>query len=375
MLNSQEIKRVDTRTQLVKQIIRMLITPKNKKRWKAYKKDRSRTKWIRNACRDKEAQLRDLTHTCLKHLAPITAPLALISPFPYSGGEELSRLFDGHPQILALPNELMIGRILNDFRPAIDRNESPQQWFESIFDEMLPDKCVTDDGQGKKQYAGPPFIFLPHLQRLLFYKDLESKESIKPRDILDAYLTSCFGAWLNYQNTGLVKKFVTAFAPGMEVSSMNMASFFEIYPDGRLILLIKNPENWYRQAIRYEPETYKDILTSLNRWNEYVVTALETQSKFKDRVCLVDFKELGTKTNPVMRYLSDFLEIDYQDVLLTPTFNGIPVAVHREIGSEAGCALDVDSQDSINLNPDELKIIKEMTSEVYQRALSVAGAF
>ena len=52
---------------------------------------------------------------------------------------------------------------------------------------------------------------------------------------------------------------------------------------------------------------------------------MKVRKKFGDRVCFIQFESLTNRTESVMRYLAKFLEIPYEDILLEPTFNGIPI--------------------------------------------------
>jgi hypothetical protein len=63
--------------------------------------------------------------------------------------------------------------------------------------------------------------------------------------VLDAYATSYFNAWLDYG--GLYKRkadFWVAFIPRFLVESDNAARFFADYPDGRLIIPVRDPVSW-----------------------------------------------------------------------------------------------------------------------------------
>jgi hypothetical protein len=64
-------------------------------------------------------------------------------------------------------------------------------------------------------------------------------------------LTSYFVAWLNNQNIHGRKKFVVAYTPKLAMIKENMDLFFEIYPDGRLIAIIRDPGNWLLCAFKY----------------------------------------------------------------------------------------------------------------------------
>lgn len=324
---------------------------------------------IRRVCQDKEAQIKDLSYACLKHLEPVTAPLVLISSLPFSGGHYLNQFFDGHPQIMALPDDMMIGLSLKCFHPTFNQNKTPQQLLESISHEAYSLKSAPFDEQGKKVHCTSPFVYLPHLQRLLFIKALDAKEAIKIRYIIEAHLTSIFGAWLNYQKTGPDQKYVAAFVPGEGADELNISHYFDIYPDGKMIFLIMSPEHWVTQTLMNETERYKEITDSLDCWEKYVLAVLTTQRKHQNRVRIIDLKDLATNAEAVMRYLSGFLGIDYHDILLKPTFNLSPVASCREAGTEGPGTSGDENLASFSISEDQRKVIAEMTNEVYQEVL------
>ena len=104
-----------------------------------------------------------------------------------------------------------------------------------------------------------PFIFLPSLQRKIFLKYIDSVESIKLRDVFNAYMTSYFGAWLNNQNSFAMKKFVTGFTPRLAMVRDSIRSFFEIYPDVSRACLMFRPKDtdfvkWlYKNINQFQP--------------------------------------------------------------------------------------------------------------------------
>jgi len=363
-MDYQNIKKLDTKTKLGKRIVRALITEEKQKKLSAHLKDRSRSKMIREVCNDKEANLNSLFQTCLKHLLPITTPLALISQVTYSGGSLLNRLFDGHPEIYACPLGSMIGNPADARWPEIDLKDKPQRWFDILAQGINIDNLPLGFEQGDKHDGKLAFMFLPYLQKQIFFKYVESAKSIRQRDVFDAYITSIFGAWLNYQNHNQNKKFVTAFAPEPARLKENLQGFFKIYPDGQLISLIRNPQTWFACASAREPVVYGDIKGAMGLWQESVHTALWARRKFGDRACLVQYEDLIVRKEPVMRYLADFLQITYEDVLLIPSFNSYP--------SQPTTAQNIDP---LYIADEQRILIEEMTDEDYQTVLQEVIAF
>jgi hypothetical protein len=145
-----------------------------------------RSRRLRRECRANKGTLEDLHEIYRKHQAPVTAPLALISQIQRSGGSLLSQLFDGHPELHAHPYELKTGYPKKHLWPRIDLDDSPEHWFEVLFEENV----IKDFREGYKK--GPnydttfPFIFLPSLQRQIFLQAIASRGAASLRDVFNA---------------------------------------------------------------------------------------------------------------------------------------------------------------------------------------------
>jgi hypothetical protein len=214
------------------------------------------------------------------------------------------------------------------------------------------------------------FIFLPSLQKKLFLRYLESLDKINLRDVFDAYMTSYFGAWVNNQNRLGDKKFVTAFTPRLAFMETNMASFLKIYPDGRLISVVRDPKNWFPSANRHLVDKYGDITKALNQWNESALSMVRNKKTYGDRVCIITFEDLVQRTESVMRYLADFLTIRFDDILLTPTFNKIPTKPNTSFKLEDPGIMTSALERYKTLSREQLDIIEDMTGDTFSQAMS-----
>jgi len=368
-MTDRQLKKAAEKPKIGKKILNFLITDTNRKKLRRHLKGKARTKMIRQVSRDGEFHLEDILNACLNHFSPITAPLTLISQVPFSGGYLLNRLFDGHPEIHALPHELTPATPEKGLWPAIDLGNRPEDWFKVLFKELDIASILERIKHGTKCNPLAPFMFLPLVQEQIFLKYLQSIESIKRRDVFDAYMTSCFGAWLNYQNLNGNKKFITACGPGVAMQQESMESFFEIYPDGRLISLVRKPKNWFACARAHEPEIYGNAEEAISRWKESVRVGVDTKKKFGDRVCLIKFEDLISHTESVMHYLSELLKIPYEDILLTPTFDGIPIQPPNGQNPKNSDAKLQRFTKSRMLDKNQQVLIEEMTVATYQSAL------
>jgi len=345
---------------------------------KIIRRNRARIRRLNRESSETKIRMKDFHDRYAALACRVTAPIALISQIQRSGGSFLSQLFDGHPQVHAHPHELKIGYPKKYIWPKLDLSESPQRWFEFLFEDDVIQHFKEGYKKSDKATATFPFIFLPSLQRKIFLNYLGNvKKPITRRDIFDAYMTSYFSAWLNNQNIYGPKKFITAFTPRLAMMKESMESFFEIYPDGRLISVVRDPKNWYPSAARHEnrKRKYDDMIQALEQWCESAQASVWNKEKYGDRVCIISFEDLIRSTEPVMSYLAAFLGIEFDRIILTPTFNKHPIEANTSFRLEKSGIMASTLSRYKTLTEEELQIIEKMTSADYQRALDQAVVF
>jgi hypothetical protein len=311
----------------------------------------------------------------VEHTRPVTAPLALISQIQRSGGTLLSQLFDGHSELHAHPHELKIGYPTKYTWPKLDLKDDPNRWMETLFESSVLSHFKKGYKKEKKRDDAFLFLFLPSVQREIFLDYVGSTDSLTLRDVFDGYMTSYFGAWLNNQNSSGHKKFITAFTARLSMSKDNMESFFEIYPDGRLISLIRDPKNWYPSAIRHKPRVCREIRDGVDLWKKSAQAMLRNKNRYGDRFCILTFEDLIIKTESVMSFLAELLEIKFEDILLEPTFNKYPIRANTSFEAEKSGIINSTLNRYKTLIQDELEFVESMTKEMYKEVLRLATRF
>jgi len=355
--------------------VNSIIAQEGKISLKRYRKTLSRKKMLIGEFKESKSQLQNICEICSEYISPVTLPIALISQVQRSGGSLLSQLFDGHPELHAHPHELKIGYPKKYMWPKIDLNEHPQRWLEMLFEDKVIEHSKGGYKKERKQDEVFPFIFMPSVQRRVFLRYMSSVDSIILRDVFDAYMTSYFGAWINNQNRYGQKKYVTAFTPRLAMIEDNMESFFEVYPDGRLLSIVRDPKNWYPSAVRHRSNVYGDIRKSIDLWKTSTKAALRNKEKYGERVCIVRFEDLVSKTESVMSYMADFLGINFDNILLVPTFNKCPIRANTSFNAEQhGIVASTLSRYKM-LSEEELKIIEKMTEDIYSMILKETPEF
>ena len=360
---------MDAERKLGKRILSRLITEEKRLKLQRYLHDGPRRKMIRQVSGAGVSHLEDILQVCLRHMSPVTTPLALVSQVSYSGGSLLVRHLDGHSMLHTYPHSFAVDAHDTGSWPDIDMDGNLEDWLHIFSGATTLDGIREGFKQDNEDNARFPFIYLPILERQLFIEYLESVKPLNTRNLFDAHMTACLGAWLNYQNHGPDKKFITAYAPGLRMQHQAENNFFDIYPDGRMIAIIRDPVDWFVSASRREPPVYGDVERALGFWKKSVRGIMEARKKFGNCVFIIQFESLIDRTESIMRHLTEFLEISYEDILLTPTFNGIPTQAYQSNEKEHSLAKHQDITKAKPIDKDQRVFIEKMAMADYRSVL------
>ncbi len=319
----------------------------------------------------------ELSSARLARPVRVVEPLVLISQVQRSGGTLLSQLFDGHPECHAHPGELHIGPGKAHW-PALDLSRSPERWFDTLFERITLEfvrEGYSKAAPGARRagtYDVLPFRFDPGLQRRIFLACARGART--EREVLDAYMTSYFNAWLDNANLAAgPKRIVTGFAARLAMNRPDLAAYFRTYPDGWLITIVREPLGWFESSRRYQPR-YRDVDRAVKTWRRSTKSSLEAKERRGDRVVLLSFEQLVRETEPLMRRLGARLGISFSDALLHPTFNGLPIRADSSGPVRAYGVLSDRADTPGTLGRRTSAAILRETEELYARASEVAEA-
>jgi hypothetical protein len=310
----------------------------------------------------------------LAHLVRVDQPLLVVTQVPRSGGTLLCRLFDAHPQLHCVPHEL--GRMFGGMRALVAGSADP--WSELTPPKQL-DRLESGYEPARPGLNGNndaiPFAIPPALQRAIFEACLAELDRPSPRAVMDCYFTSYFNGWLDNSNLrSTPKRWVVGFEPGMTgtLSTVKRTGFEEIYPDGRVISLIRDPWNWYASARRWASR-YRDLEAALQEWRDAAETALSWSEMDPLRVRIVPFARLTAETGATVRGLASWLGVDFAPILLQPTFNGLPVPANSSFSnaSQTVSTAPLDRARS-GIDSAERAYIDRHATELYERMIDQA---
>jgi Sulfotransferase family len=322
---------------------------------------------------DDLADYRALVRARLRYVVPVAEPLVLISQVQRSGGTLLLQLLDCHPECHVDPYELKIGHPKKHNWPPLDL-QRPDRWFETLYFRGTVERLRRTERTRRPESGRSvfPYLFSPRLQKQVF--DAHAPGATNEREVLDAYFTSYFNAWLDNHNlyTGR-KRAVVGFTPRLAMDPANLERYFAAYPEGTLISIVRDPRAWYESAAKHMPEHYLEIESALGLWNASADATLAAAERHGDRVLVLIYEQLVRAPEPTMRRVADRIGIGWAPSLLEPTFNGRPVRANSS-DQVAGEGILAERAEAFreSLAPETAERIGALAGDRYERAVALA---
>ena len=311
-------------------------------------------------------------------------PLIAIGSVMRSGGNLLNRLFDNHGELRTYHSELLFS-VLSDYIVYEPLKAARFPIYKGLTDtdyifEDLANKndiyllSAARKGFVKVNYDNPlPFLYKRKLHKKIF-RYLCNKGVSKQRDIFNNYLTGFFNSYIDYQSLyGFRKKYTTVYWPGFVLFQENVDKFFSVYPDGKIISIMRNPLQWAGSAKKRRPAEFNtDYMDS--HWLKSAKNSIYFNDKYGDSFVLVEFDDIVRKTRKMMMKLCDKLGLSFESLMTYPTFNGMPIeanSINTE-NQQLGIVSNIlESYEKI-LTREEIVIVKDRYIKTYKTAIDFA---
>lgn len=240
-------------------------------------------------------------------------------------------MFDHHPDCLTFPGELYLHPTSQVSWARFDLAAFDAR---KIFAELLAVRALQTEKYlkgGYSRYSSAatgrltlPFVFSPAVQYQTFMHLIGEADAPNQRQIVEAYLSSFFTAWLDYQRRYSAARYTVAFFKRLNWAE-EAERFFVDYPDGLMITNVRRPDDWLASARRHDPNGYGDARRALDAWCDSAQASIAAARRWPERVFVVGFERLVGDTERVMSSLAGRLGIAFDPILLTPTFNGMQI--------------------------------------------------
>jgi len=268
-------------------------------------------------------------------LVPVEQPLVLVSQTQRSGGTLLNTLLDGHPQLHVHPWELHTGHPTKHDWPALDLAAGPDEWLDLLREPILG-RLFADGYRKHPLVKGDllPFTVVPSFVDRLFRVLCADRPPVSQRQVLDRYFTAFFNAWVDCQGLrNTPKLWVAGFGPRLAWGESRQR-FHADYPDGRIVSSHRDPRAWWASASAFSGR-YGEFDEAMALWRQGATEAIAAKRESPARVFLLTYETLVTEPERTTRALADWLELDWDPLLLQPTFNRQPVPANSSHGIPA----------------------------------------
>jgi Sulfotransferase family len=302
----------------------------------------------------------------LRRLVPVDQPLLLITQAQRSGGTLLLRLLDGHPECHVAPFQL------RGIDEAAKRSSSrPELAWQELYDPKLAERFARGHRQRKHDILRDdeifPFELDPPLQRAIYDTCTGRVGDPTSRDCFDCYFTSYFNAWLDYRNlrTGS-KRWVVGFEPGVARSMRRRRAVRSVYPDGKMVTIVRDPWSWFASARRWEGR-WADREGALNHWCDVGKGTFKLRKRYKADLRILTFDDLLANTEETLSRLVAWLGIEFRAELLQPTFNGSPIRANTSF-DDVGTAVSTRplERGRDELTDEDAAYIQERAGDIYR---------
>ena len=239
-------------------------------------------------------------------VVPVEQPLLLISQAQRSGGTLLLRLLDGHPECHVAPFQL---RGVDE--AAKHRETEPAEAWALFHDPKLAVRFQQGHRQRKGDVLDRAEVFSfrlqPDLQRRIYDDCVRSRDRHGPRQLANCYFTSYFNAWLDYRNLRLgEKRWLVGFEPAVARSRQRRMAIRSLYPDGKVVSIVRDPWSWYASARRWESR-WQDREHALDHWCRVGLGTLKWRKSARDEFRVIAFDDLLARTEDTVRRLAEWL--------------------------------------------------------------------
>lgn len=304
--------------------------------------------------------------------------IGIINPIR-SGGNLLNRLLDTHPQLLTNHSENFLSvyitrndqleKRISKFKKKIVGKLDKKKFFRSL---LFKDKYhikASKTGWIKTNYNNPiEYRYNYNLHLKYFMESLELNSNY--RNLLDAYVKSFFKSF-NSRNIRKEIKFYNTYWPNFSLYKKNLKNFFEIYPDGYLIYIIRDPLQWAASCKIRKPKEFSMRYMRLF-YERSILNFINLTNYKKQNILIIDFNDLIINTKKTMKAILRKLNLkNKHQGIIHPTVFKKKIEGNSILPEERTFKVNKNVLKNFNtiLTNDEKKKIVQKFNKIYRKIL------
>lgn len=250
-----------------------------------------------------------------------------------SGSTLLHNLLDGHSQIVSIPGEVKLKRMIVKFKEDLkDRNFF--KWFTENVSSFQYHESYTEEQYLENVYISIGNIDKAKVQEVIRVDDfLKEFMAAKPtKNVREAFIIF-FNSWCKAHTMPVSNKKYILFKEVGGNSIAILMLFKTIFPNGKIILNSRDTYYVVRSIIRDRKKnghtmSFKEVMAEFREANEVnkAIKAMGT-NQFSDTL-EIKYEDVVGDTEKWMRKICKFLDIEFEKSLLSPSMFGYNVIVN-----------------------------------------------
>ena len=289
--------------------------------------------------------------------------LIMISAMYENGGNTTHRFLDGHPNLKVYPFESQVGtRRVADFLtsyvpiryrwPEFPLLGDPADDYEAFWDEEMK-TLLRVPGRSKFRDCG---IQMDEAERKASYIAYMSGKERSRRNLVLAYFHSTFDAWTNHNTSGRETHFV-GYNP---VQVLDAPKFFEDFPEGHMLHVVRNPYSGYADTKK------RPFPLGLSQyawtWNLNQHMALTYKGVYEGHFHVIRFEDLVSDPEGTLTPVFGAMGLDWSEACSFPSFNSERLESVFPWGTIVTASTDANERTAGELSGEEVDKMRALTA-------------
>jgi hypothetical protein len=235
----------------------------------------------------------------------------VVSGLQRSGTTLVTQLLRNHPQILSYYAELHIGRPNKYYWPNLVNAENSMERFKLLIPRNLAQKFLNINSHEN-------FLFDFARFKKVFLMLEKNIKNINQREILNHFFTAYFNAYLNCNHSNYYDKYkyIVASIPGLTLFENSINSFVKDYPDGKVLVMIRDPLIWWNSARRHSDNLKNK---GLKRYEASLNNTINICDKYPRNIFVVSYDQLIKNSEDSIKLILNNLQLELSDVTNIPS--------------------------------------------------------